>query len=301
MIITSALLNSARLGFQASLNKGFQKADARTWWKDVAMQTTSDTESEIYPMLAEIPDFREWVGDRHINNLVEKGYQLFNKDYELTIGVPRNKFLDNKIGTYSVLFESLGERKARLPELLVLSAIEAGETTEGLDGQYFYDTDHPVDAKDASKGTQSNYEASGFALNATNFGIAYDRMCSFKAEDNRSVRARPTILHVPQGLRAMGESIVEAATLSGGGANPNFGKCKLVVEPDFSSATTWCLHATDRPVKPYIFQLRQEATFTSLNKPTDGNVFSDKTFLFGGDGRMVAGYGIWQFSFKGRA
>lgn len=301
MIITSAVLNAARLGFQASLNKGFQKADARTWWKDVAMTTTSDTESEIYPMLAEIPDFREWTGDRVVNNLVEKGYQLFNKDYELTIGVPRNKFLDNKIGTYAPLFESLGERKARLPELLVIRAMEAGETTVGLDGQYQYDGDHPVDAKDASKGTQSNYEASGFALNATNFATAYDRMCGFKAEDNRSVRAVPTVLHVPQALRAMGESIVDSPLLSSGATNPNYKRCRLVVEPDFSDATAWYLHATDRPVKPYIFQLRQEALFESLNKPTDANVFNDKTFLFGGDGRMVVGYGIWQFSFKGRA
>lgn len=59
----------------------------------------------------------------------------------------------------------------------------------------------------------------------------------------------------------------------------------------------WALLDTRRPIKPLIWQKRADYNFVTFNKPTDEHVFMRKEFLYGVDGRMVAGYGPWQFAY----
>lgn len=50
-------------------------------------------------------------------------------------------------------------------------------------------------------------------------------------------------------------------------------------------------------MKPCILQTRKDASFVSLNRDTDINVFLDRTFLFGVDVRYVAGFGFHQLAY----
>lgn len=59
----------------------------------------------------------------------------------------------------------------------------------------------------------------------------------------------------------------------------------------------WALLDTRRPIKPLIWQKRSEYNFVTFQKPTDEHVFMRKEYLYGVDGRMVAGYGPWQFGY----
>ena len=63
------------------------------------------------------------------------------------------------------------------------------------------------------------------------------------------------------------------------------------------SGAYWYLFDTTRVVKPFIFQKRKDYTFTSLNKPTDQNVFMQNEYVYGSDARVNAGYGLWQLGF----
>lgn len=62
----------------------------------------------------------------------------------------------------------------------------------------------------------------------------------------------------------------------------------------------WYLADTSRPLKPLVFQLREEIELTALLDPTDPNVFFSKKFIWGASGRYNAGYGFWQTMVKSK-
>ncbi|MEH3093316.1 MAG: Mu-like prophage major head subunit gpT family protein [Agrobacterium cavarae] len=79
--------------------------------------------------LGDFPDFREWVGDRVINNLSKHGYTLVNKDYENTIGVDRNDFDDDNLGMYTPMFQQFGYTAKVFPDRLVWPVLRTASRT----------------------------------------------------------------------------------------------------------------------------------------------------------------------------
>jgi len=67
------------------------------------------------------------------------------------------------------------------------------------------------------------------------------------------------------------------------------------------AGTPWFLLNTDRPVKPIIYQEREAFQFVALDSPNDPNVFYNKEFVYGVDGRNATGYGFWQMAYGSRA
>lgn len=64
------------------------------------MEVPSVSRDESYKWLGQIPRMREWVGEREIQNLSASDYTIKNKDFELTIAVPRNDIED---GNYDAI------------------------------------------------------------------------------------------------------------------------------------------------------------------------------------------------------
>ena len=58
----------------------------------------------------------------------------------------------------------------------------------------------------------------------------------------------------------------------------------------------WAVMDTRRPLKPLIWQQREPYVFQALTNPSDMNVFMNKQFLYGVDGRGAAGFGLWQMA-----
>ena len=69
-----------------------------------------------------------------------------------------------------------------------------------------------------------------------------------------------------------------------------------VANTDGGSGTPWFLLCTNEVVKPIILQVRQEAQFTSLDRPADENVFMNRQFIYGTSWRGAVAYGFWQFA-----
>ncbi|HUO23126.1 MAG TPA: Mu-like prophage major head subunit gpT family protein [Caulobacteraceae bacterium] len=63
----------------------------------------------------------------------------------------------------------------------------------------------------------------------------------------------------------------------------------------------WFLMATQRFLKPIIFQNRRPWNFVSMDKPDDENVFMRKEFIYGSDSRSNVGYGFPQFCWGSKA
>jgi phage major head subunit gpT-like protein len=116
----------------------------------------STTAQEEYGWLKDIPQIREWIGDRQINALAADGYTIKNKDYELTVSVNANDINDDKFGIYAPRFKFMGDEVARFPSRLAIQSLSNGFTTKCYDGQNFFDAAHPYLQKDGTIATQSN-------------------------------------------------------------------------------------------------------------------------------------------------
>lgn len=159
MLINRQSLNSAFVGFNAAFQGGL--AEAAPMYGRVATTVPSTTKTNEYGWLGKFPGFREWIGDRVVNGLARHGYTLTNRSFENTIGVDRDDFDDDNLGIYAPMFADLGRTAAVFPDQLVWPLLKAGFTTPCYDGQYFFDTDHPV--LDANGNEQSVANTDGGA------------------------------------------------------------------------------------------------------------------------------------------
>ena len=142
MFITADILRDLFTGFNAAFTKGFGIPESQ--YKRIATVVLSKSKSNTYGWLGKSPKFREWLGDRMIQNMAAHGYAIINKDFETTLGVDRNDIKDDNIGIYAGLFEELGQGAAELPDELVFTLLKEGISKLCYDGQPFFDADHPV-------------------------------------------------------------------------------------------------------------------------------------------------------------
>lgn len=141
-IVTPALLKSLFTGYHTFFQKGLGMA--RPQYNKIATVIQSSTASNTYGWLGQWPGFREWVGDRVIKNMESHGYQILNKAFESTVGVKRTHIEDDNLGIYAPMMEEMGRATAVFPDELVFPLLKSGFHSECYDGQYFFDTDHPV-------------------------------------------------------------------------------------------------------------------------------------------------------------
>jgi phage major head subunit gpT-like protein len=155
-IINGEVLAAATTGFQTRFNEAFDQAVSQ--FDQVSMTVPSSTASETYAWLGKSSRFREWLGERVIQALSAYGYVILNKRFESTIGVNADDIRDDKIGVYAPLFSQLGFDAKTHPDELVFPLLPAGFAAKCYDGQFFFDTDHPV------------LDANGVAQSVSNFG-----------------------------------------------------------------------------------------------------------------------------------
>lgn len=142
MLVNAANLNALRVGFSTAFQGGLGLAPSQQ--ARIATPVASTTREQKYGWLGKIPQVREWIGPRAIQNLTQSDYQIVNKDFELTVGVDRNDIRDDNLGIYTPLFTEMGRSTGAKKDSLVFSLLKAGFATTCYDGQYFFDTDHPV-------------------------------------------------------------------------------------------------------------------------------------------------------------
>ena len=142
MIINQASLSDLFRAFNAAYNTGFRSAE--TYWQRIATAVPSTTREEHYAWLGQFPRLREWIGDRQLKSIAAHDYSIVNKKYEATVEVPRHNLDDDTYGVYTPLMQEMGYAAATHPDELVFGLLALGISTLCYDGQYFFDTDHPV-------------------------------------------------------------------------------------------------------------------------------------------------------------
>ncbi|WP_174888641.1 Mu-like prophage major head subunit gpT family protein [Candidatus Williamhamiltonella defendens] len=168
-IVTPALLKSLFTGYHTFFQKGLGMA--RPQYNKIATVIQSSTASNTYGWLGQWPGFREWVGDRVIKNMESHGYQILNKAFESTVGVKRTHIEDDNLGIYAPMMEEMGRATAVFPDELVFPLLKSGFHSECYDGQYFFDTDHPVNRQMDGQG--EDISVSNVLIDASYTGEAW--------------------------------------------------------------------------------------------------------------------------------
>ncbi len=154
MLITATSLDALRVGFKTEFQRGLGMAPSQR--DRVAMVVPSTTAESRYGWLKSLSGMREWIGPRQVDNFAENAYSIANRHFEKTIGVDRNHIEDDNLGQYNTIFAHLGETVGALPETMVWDLLKLGFSTNGFDGQFFFDTDHPIVGADGAETTYAN-------------------------------------------------------------------------------------------------------------------------------------------------
>ena len=155
MIINNATLDALRTGFRTEFQNALQAVEPS--YRRVATVVPSTTKSNTYGWLGQWPGFREWVGDRIFKSMREHAYAIQNKTWESSVDVLRDDIEDDNLGQYSLMFQEMGRATAVFPDELVWPMLAAGFDTACYDGQYFFDTDHPINAEVDGTGADTSF------------------------------------------------------------------------------------------------------------------------------------------------
>ncbi len=150
LVVNVSNIDALFRGFKTHFTQAF--SGVKPAWQQIATKVTSTTASEDYGFLGSFPQLREWIGDRHVKNLQAFGYTLTNKKFESSVGVSRDCIEDDRYGVFGSVFQDMGHAAATHPDSLVIPLLAAGKSSLCYDGQYFFDTDHPV-----AGGVKSNW------------------------------------------------------------------------------------------------------------------------------------------------
>lgn len=295
LLVNKTTLDSIFTGLKTIFNNALKAAPGN--WQETAMEVPSDSAEEDYAWLTRFPKFRRWVGDKNVKALEAGKYTKVNEDWETTISVRRNDIEDDRLGIYNTQSQLAGDAAAELHDIIVDELKNGGFANEGIDGQYFYDTDHPVkDASVSNKGTAA-LSTANFAAASASYGAARTAIMSFKDEEGMPLRLIPDVLEVPPALESVGRKMVEAEKLDDNSPNPYRGTARLKVNPGLTSSTAWFLHVTNKAVKPFIVQVRKRPVFVSQTSMENDDVFNRAEFKFGAEARAAGVYSFWQLSY----
>jgi phage major head subunit gpT-like protein len=304
MDITPANIRALWTTFSAVFQEGY--AGSPTFYDKVATVVPSSSKSNTYGWMSRLPQMREWLGDRVIQNVAAYGYQIQNKTFELTVAIPREDIEDDNVGVYRPIVQETGRAAGKKPDLLIADLLRNGQSTTGFDGRNFFAANHYVDPI-ASSGSQQNYWSTGKALTAANYAEVRASMMGFLGEDGLPLGVMPGLLIVPPQLELAARRIVQsdvifestASTNAAGTTNVLKGSAEVLVVPELvADATTWYLLDVSRAIKPFVFQTRRAINFVQKTSPNDDEMFFNNQVVYGVDGRMNAGVSLWWLAAK---
>ena len=295
LIVNKANLEAVFLNLKTIFNKAFESAPSI--WQQTTMLVPSGSSQNNYNWLSRFPKMRRWVGEKFIKQFEAFQYAIVNEDWEATVAVNRNDIDDDNLGIYAPMAQEAGYSAKQLPDEIDAELKNGAFTALCYDGQYFYDTDHPVAGSSVSNKSTVVLSAATAAAAAASYGAARTAIMTFKDEEGRPLNLIGDTLEVPPALETVGKMLLEMDKLADDTPNPYKGTAKLLVNPRLTSSTAWFLHVTTRPVKPFIYQQRKAPVFVQQTDAQADDVFMRKEFKFGAEARAAGGYAFWQLSY----
>jgi phage major head subunit gpT-like protein len=310
MDITATNLKLLYQQYNAQFNAMF--AATPVYWQEFASEMPSKTKQSVYAWLAQFGGMRKWEGSRQAVDAVGRSYTLTNAPFERTVELDRDDIFFDQYGFFGAVVENLARSAKTLPDQEVSARVVAGAASLCWDGQFFFDTDHPVNPDDSSLGYYSNNlvgAAYNFAIDPKGaWAKAKAAMLAFVDDGGKPLNALPDTILVGPALMDQALTLANAQTIAAtiqavqgtgnnvagaGVTNIYQGQVKVIVSPWLISDTTAAYAlCTKLPIKPFIWQLAKAPQLIARINPEDPKVFDTKKFTYGVDALAAAGYGL---------
>lgn len=172
MIINQTNLSIAFTGIKTIFQNAYETTPIT--YDQIVTPVPSTTKQELHAWLGKITKFREWVGDRVVQNLATHGFTVVNKHFENTLGISRDDFEDDTYGLYTPAIQQMGIDSKEHPDILVYNLLKNAASTKCYDGANLLDANHP------------SWDANGNAINVANIdsggtGAYWYLLCTKKA------------------------------------------------------------------------------------------------------------------------
>lgn len=295
MLVNKETLTNMFVSLKTTFVNAFGAAP--TVWQKIAMKVTSTTGQNDYAWLSKFPKMRKWIGEKNVKALEAAKYTIKNDDWEATVEVDRNDIEDDNLGIYGPQAQMAGESAAQLPDEIVMALVNDGFTAACFDGQFFFDTDHPVNGASVSNKGTKVLSCATLAAAQASIGAARTAMKKFKDDEGRPLNISPEILLVPPAQEDIALVLASNERLEDGKQNPYKGTFEVVCDARLTSDTAWFLLDTSKAIKPFIYQERKAPVFVEQTDPQADDVFSRKKFKYGAEARAAGGYGFWQLAY----
>lgn len=283
-----------------------------TAWDYVATQVPSTTTKNVYPWMSKLPAFQLWNGENNDANVRSRDYTLVNQVYRQGFDISKDDIMDDTIGLFGDVVGDAGRVRAEFPDKFSFQQLEAGDSTVCWDGQFFYDTDHPVDIDNSSKGVYSNLllgSTYDWTIDpVSTFQLVRAAMMKFQRDDGTRVGAVPNILIGGPDMEGPILKAIEATFVTSivknagtpvaaaGVTNVFVGKAIGIITPWIQSSTRVHALCTTRGMKPLLYQLREDEGLIPSVNPDSENVLRERKFKWGQFIRAAFGYGLPQFA-----
>ncbi|WP_400184774.1 Mu-like prophage major head subunit gpT family protein [Klebsiella pneumoniae] len=146
---SAEILHALTTSLSAAFTKGL--AGVTPQYLRIATEVPSSSASNTYGWLSDLPEIKEWIGERQLAVLSQQGYTVTNRTWESSIRVKRETIEDDQLGQFSIIASGFGRKIGVFPDTLAFKLLSEGFSSLCFDGQYFFDTDHPM-----AGGTYSN-------------------------------------------------------------------------------------------------------------------------------------------------
>lgn len=290
------------------------------WYEDLCTTypATSSEWADAWTGMSE--KVREWVGPRVVHTPAPQTYRVRIQKFELTWGIGREQFEDDHLGVFNTRTRTHAIQLAKWPDIQVRDLIfnrgsQTGVRQLGTDGYTHWNTAHPVDIYDASKGTfcndyrggvTINGEFVGGSLNTNSFNAVWNDMSLRKSESGEAWGIEPDLLCCSSSLKATAALILNTqfiatpqvgyqgtglpgtpnAPMVGASENVLKGWTDTRIIKDFgvtsSTRLQWLmLQAMGMPVKPFSWLLRKAPIVVPRTREDDPVVFDQDEFQFG--------------------
>lgn len=290
------------------------------WYQDLCTTypATSSEWADAWTGMSE--KVRLWKGPRVVHTPMPQTYRVAIQKFELTWGIGREQFEDDQFGVFNTRTVTHAMQLAKWPDYQVRDLIfnrgdQTGVLQKGTDGITHWNTAHPVDVYDSSKGTFCNdyrggviinSELVGGTLSSASFQAVYNDMGLRKTESGEAWGIEADTLAHSSHLKATSAAILNTqfiatptigyqgtglpgtpnAPLVGASENVLKGWADILVIKDFgitaSTRLQWLMaQAKGMPVKPFSWLLRKAPITVPRTREDDPNVFDLDEFQFG--------------------
>lgn len=254
-----------------------------------------------FPVSALGLKYQQSQGENRAKTLEEKSFDVKSQEYDEGIEA---KLLDLFNNTFAYRKWQSGPSRLLLEEQNhvlrnVATLLEAGASTVCWDGEFFFDTDHPCNFADSSKGTFSNYQATPKDVVSLSNLEAECVLFMQNAldEQGEKVDSKPDTIFVPTAKfmslsNLLGQNFVPNGAGTATMNNPFYGGVFNVVHvPQLADADDWMLFDSKRAAQavlpPWLVMKQNVPASLALR------TYDESSDFFKDTGRIKISSHIW--------